>query len=266
MKVPKNLNRPLGLAAATTIAIGLAGAVPAQASPVAASASVTGGTLLIKGGHGSDNVTVDFAAAGSVAVELDGRRQSFDRRTFTTVSVSLGSGDDRFRVVSGGSPLTDVHLDIDAGDGDDAVAGGAASDTIFGGRGNDDLRGGSGNDVLFGGRGDDLVDGGVGTDTELLGSGDDVAGWLPGEGNDAVLGQSGTDTLLFDGSAGDEVMSLSANGRSAVFLRSPGSVRMDLDSVERVTANALGGVDSITVNDLSGTDVGQTTIDLSVAG
>ena len=38
---------------------------------------------------------------------------------------------------------------------------------------------------------------------------------------------------------------------------------MDLNSVEHIQLNALGGADNITVNDLSGTDSTQVAIDLS---
>src|SRR4051794_30874043 len=247
MNVSKSLGKPLGLAATAVLALGLAGVSPADASAAVAGATLIGDTLVITGGNGPDRVTVDFREPGSVGAELDGVRQSFGRRTFRVISVSLGSGDDRFDVDSGGSASTDVPLHIDAGNGSDTIVGGAGDDTIVGGNGDDHLRGGAGADVLFGDNGDDFVDGGVGTDTEVLGSGDDVAAWTPGEGSDAVFGQSGNDTLAFDGSPGDEVMSLSRNGTEAVFLRSPGSVRMDLDGVELVNTNALGGADTITV-------------------
>jgi len=248
MNLSKKLARPLSLAAAATLATGLSGALPAHATPLRASAAVSNGVLDITGGNGPDTVTVDFGNPDSVGVEIDGTRESFGRPTFATISASLGSGDDRFRVTTGGSALTDLPITVHGGDGDD------------------DLHGGAGADLLLGDRGDDTVDGGVGTDTELLGSGDDVAAWLPGEGSDAVFGQSGDDTLLFVGSNGDEVMSLSANGDRAVFLRSPGSVRMDLDGVEQVRVNALDGADAITVGDLSGTDVRRADLDLSARG
>ena len=38
---------------------------------------------------------------------------------------------------------------------------------------------------------------------------------------------------------------------------------MDVNGVERVNFNTLGGADTITVNDLTGTDVKQIAIDLS---
>ena len=37
---------------------------------------------------------------------------------------------------------------------------------------------------------------------------------------------------------------------------------MDLNSVERIELNALGGADNITINDLTGSDVKQVAIDL----
>lgn len=65
-------------------------------------------------------------------------------------------------------------VDINAGDGDDMVTGGAgndilrgqgADDTLAGGLGNDVLQGGNGDDTLLGGAGNDIMDGGSGTDT-----------------------------------------------------------------------------------------------------
>ena len=248
MDVQRKIRRSLGLAAAATLTAGITGFAPADASPAPAVVTVADGTLLIAGSNGDDRVVVDFTAADSVGVDLDGVRQNVARSTFRAISVSLRSGADRFSVISGGSALTDAPLVVDGGTGDD---------TLLGGRGGD---------VLLGDRGDDFVDGGVGTDTEVLGSGDDVAAWLPGEGNDVVDGGTGRDTLAFDGGGGDDVMSLSANGRAAVFLRSPGSIRMDLSEVERLAVHALAGADTVTVNDVSGTDVEETAVDLGVGG
>jgi hypothetical protein len=248
MKTSKNLRRSLGLAAAATMVAAYAGASPADAAPSPAAVTVAGGTLVVTGTDGDDVVVVDFGNPDSVGVDLDGVRQSVARRAFGAISVSLRSGDDTFRVISGGSALTDSALVVDGGNGDDHLLGGAGAD------------------VLVGGRGDDVVDGGAGKDTELLGSGDDVAAWLPGEASDEVDGGRGRDTLAFQGSSGDEVMSLSANGREAVFLRSPGSIRMDLTEVERLDVRALGGADTITLDDVSGTDLDETAIDLSVDG
>jgi hypothetical protein len=56
---------------------------------------------------------------------------------------------------------------------------------------------------------------------------------------------------------------LSANGQSALFLRSPGNIRMDLDGVERLDLATFGGSDAVTIGDLSGTEVTVAQIDLA---
>jgi hypothetical protein len=73
--------------------------------------------------------------------------------------------------------------------------------------------------------------------------------------------------LAFNGSNGDEQMSLTADGTSAIFLRSPGAIRMDLDGVERLALATLGGADAVTIGDLGGTALTVADINLSsVAG
>jgi hypothetical protein len=137
--------------------------------------------------------------------------------------------------------------------------------TIAGGNGDDTLEGGQGVETFSGGNGDDFVDGGKGNDRADLGRGDDTFRWDPGEGSDVIEGQSGSDTMLFNRAAANEDVTLSANGGRLTFFRNPGAVTMDTDDVETVDFNALGGTDNITVNDLSGTDVTQTNLDLAGA-
>ena len=48
--------------------------------------------------------------------------------------------------------------------------------------------------------------------------------------------------------------------------RDVGTITMDLNGVENIQFSALGGADTITVNDLTGTDVKQVNIDLSANG
>jgi Ca2+-binding RTX toxin-like protein len=267
MKEQCRTPRSVGRAAAATTLIGLAVTVAtapaAQAAPAPASASVSDHILSIHGTKGADQIDVDFTALDSVAVDLGyGDVRRFDLSGLRTVTVSLDSGDDRFRTITGGTPA-DLPMVVDAGTGADDVVTGAAADLIDGGSGDDHLLGGAGTDVLVGDRGADFVDGGVGNDDEQLGSGDDVAAWDPGEGSDLVDGGLGEDTLVFNGSNGDERMSLAPNGTSVVFLRSPGNVRMDLDDVERLDLATLGGADAVTVGDLTGTDLGEAHVDLA---
>ena len=52
----------------------------------------------------------------------------------------------------------------------------------------------------------------------------------------------------------------------ARFTRDVANIVMDLDDVEQIQFNALGGADKITVNNLAGTGVKQVSIDLAATG
>src|SRR5438094_42654 len=152
---------------------------------------------------------------------------------------------------------------LTGGSGADQLFGGAGNDTLLGKGGNDLLFGGAGNDTLLGGDGNDVIIGGRGNDTARLGAGDDTFVWNPGDASDVVEGQDGTDTLVFNGSNINEKIDISANGSRVRLTRDIANVTMDVNGIEHIQLNALGGADNITVNDLSGTDVTQVAIDLS---
>ena len=97
-----------------------------------------------------------------------------------------------------------------------------------------------------------------------MGAGNDTFVWNPGDGSDTVEGQGGTDTLQFNGSNVNENIDLSANGSRLRLSRDVGNVTMDVNGVEQVNVAALGGADTLTVNDLSGTGV--TGVNLDLAG
>ena len=123
--------------------------------------------------------------------------------------------------------------------------------------------GGPGTDIIFGGGENDTITGGDGDDTALMGAGNDTFIWNPGDDNDTIEGQTGTDTLQFNGANAAEAIDISANGGRIRFVRNIASVVMDLNDVEHITFNALGGADTITVNDLAGTDATLVTVDLA---
>ena len=125
------------------------------------------------------------------------------------------------------------------------------------------MNGGLGDDVLLGSEGDDLINGGDGNDTALMGAGDDTFVWNPGDDNDTLEGQAGFDTMLFNGANIAENIDISANGGRVRFFRNIANVTMDLNDVEAIDFNALGGADTIVVNDLSGTDVTEVNLDLA---
>jgi len=99
----------------------------------------------------------------------------------------------------------------------------------------------------------------------MMGAGDDTFVWNPGDGSDRVEGQGDRDAMIFNGADANEIVNISANGERVRFTRDVGSVTMDLNGVERVDFNALGGADKITVNDLSGTDLTELNLNLAAA-
>ncbi len=125
------------------------------------------------------------------------------------------------------------------------------------------MNGGLGADLFLGGEGNDLINGGDGDDVALMGAGDDTFVWNPGDDNDTLEGQAGGDTMLFNGANAAENIDISANGGRVLFFRNVANVLMDLNDVETIDFNALGGADSIVVNDLSGTDVVEVDTDLA---
>ena len=128
------------------------------------------------------------------------------------------------------------------------------------------MNGGLGDDIFLGSEGDDLINGGDGDDIALMGAGDDVFVWNPGDDNDTLEGQAGVDTMLFNGSNASENISIVANGGRVIFFRDVANVTMDLNDVETIDFNALGGADTINIGDLSGTDVTEINLNLAAAG
>jgi Ca2+-binding RTX toxin-like protein len=212
-------------------------------------------TDLNEGAGGTDTVEVNGGGgAEQFATTANGARVRFDRLNPAPFAIDIG---------------TSENLVLNANGGDDSfsASGNLAAliqITVDGGTGNDTILGSNGIDVLLGGDGDDFVDGQQGNDVAFLGAGDDDFQWDPGDGSDVVEGQDGADTMLFNGSGGAERFAAAANGGRVLFTRDLGNIVMDLDDVERFDLKALGGTDTTTVDDLSGTDV--TEIDVDLAG
>ena len=120
-------------------------------------------------------------------------------------------------------------------------------------------------ETLPGTAGKDTITGAGGNDKALMGGGNDVFIWGPGDGNDTIEGGTGIDTLDFDASAGSETIAIAGNVGRVLLSRNVGSVIMDLNDVERIELQALAGVDSITVGDVSGTDLKLVAVDLAGA-
>jgi hypothetical protein len=235
-------------------------ALAAAAAPGAAvaaehhlgSAKVVHDVLRVRGTDAGDRIALRLAAGQPGIVQVDfgddgSADRSFARAGISTIDINAGDGDDAVRIDESHGAFTDV-----------------IPTTISGGDGNDTIAGGSGNENLRGGDGHDVIDGNRGSDIGLMGDGDDTFVWDPGDGSDVVEGQDGADTMVFNGAGVPEQVDLSANGSRLRFFRTQGNVTMDTAGVERVDFNALGGADTVTVNNLAGTDV--TTVNVDLAG
>ena len=212
------------------------------------------GTDLMEGGAGTDTAEVNGGnGAETFTVTANGTRVRFDRLDPAPFAIDIGTSEN-------------LVVNMNGGDDSFSATGNLAAlikITVDGGAGNDTILGSNGNDTLLGGTGNDFIDGQQGNDTAFLGDGNDVFQWDPGDGSDTIEGQDGTDTMLFNGSAGNEIFTASANGSRLLFTRNLGNIVMDVNDVEVVTLNALGGADSVIVNDLSGTDVTQVNVNLA---
>jgi Ca2+-binding RTX toxin-like protein len=72
--------------------------------------------------------------------------------------------------------------------------------------------------------------------------------------------------MLFNGANVAENIDITGNGGRVVFFRNIANVTMDLNDVEAINFNALGGADHIVVNDLTHTDVVEVNLNLAAAG
>jgi Ca2+-binding RTX toxin-like protein len=244
---------PRSLMSSVVALVAVTGGLAVVASPAGAAydVDVRNQTLRITGNGASDRLAlrlsgdalqVDVGDNGSADFEVP--RDSFER-----IRVRAGGGNDLVRIDDSGGIFTDdVPTRID---------GQGGRDTLRGGRGAERLHSGAAADVLDGNGGDDVAD---------LGAGNDRFVWDPGDGSDVVEGQAGADAMTFNGSNASEQFDVSANGQRVRFVRNVANIVMDLDDVEEIDANALGGADGLTVSDLSGTDLTGVRADLAGDG
>jgi Ca2+-binding RTX toxin-like protein len=201
-------------------------------------------TVVINGGNGDESFTTTANGSRVRFDRLDPAPFAVDIGTSEKLVLNANGGNDNFSATGNLAALIQISVD--------------------GGAGDDTLLGSNGVDLLIGGDGNDLIDGQQGNDTALMGAGDDVFQWDPGDGSDVIEGQAGADTLLFNGSGANEIFAIAPNGSSRVlFTRNVGTITMDMDDVELLNLNALGGADTMTVNDLYGTDIVNVNVNLA---
>jgi hypothetical protein len=263
MQIKSRSKRPFQLTATVGVFALVALAVPVLSSAKGKKvdgvrADLKNGTLRVKGGDGGQQVALRLKAGDPSRIQVDAGDDgsadfSFDRGDVKAIKVRMGDGNDSARIDDANGAFTDaIPTTVAGADGDDSLEGGQVQIAAE-------------NETYKGGDGNDLVDGGKGADTAYLGDGNDTFRWDNGEGSDVIEGQDGTDTMVFNGAAIAENVTLTANGGRLNFFRLQGNVTMDTNDVEIVDDNPVGGADSVTVNDLTGTDVVQTNLDLAAA-
>lgn len=214
----------------------------------------------------AQTVHIDVNNKGNLVISLDGGDEGGElelkdienlKLQFGLAGATIELGDNAGEVlgseplaVSGGEGSDDIDastssqsVNIDAGTGDDAVTGGSAADTISGGEGSD---------VITGGGGDDVIDAGVGDDRVI---------WRAGDGNDTIDGGEGFDevALSLDETVPSS-LSIAADENGNVILISDDGSQLALDGVEDIVINAGSGGSTITIGDLTGTDIAQDTL------
>jgi Ca2+-binding RTX toxin-like protein len=200
-------------------------------------------TIIVNGTNGGDDIDVVGAGTSASVIGLTAQVNitNFEGANDSLVINALGGGD---VVTASTLPAGIIKLTLDGGPGNDTLLGSQGADVFLGGDGNDFILGDNGNDVAF------------------LGADNDVFQWDPGDGNDTIEGQAGADTLRFNGSNVSENMDIFANGGRVLLFRNVASVTLDLDDVENVQVNLLGGADLFNIGDLTGTDANDVFLDL----
>ncbi len=214
--------------------------------PITAVFDPNTGILTVTGNDADNSLVVGRDAAGTLrvnngSVPIQGGIATAANTVLIRVLGRGGNDQITLEQSAGGLPPGDLHGE----NGNDTLTGTSAADTLRGGPGADTLIGKGGNDNLFGGEASDTLI------------------WNPGDASDVIEGEGGIDTLVFNGANAAEQIDLSSNGTRLRFFRNVGSILLDVAGVEKVVFNALGGADTITVNDLAPTAVENVYLDLA---
>lgn len=174
-------------------------------------ATLANNILTVTGTDARDAIVLTNASS-ILSVQRNGPTETFDTTQINQIDILGNDGDDIIDLST-----IDIPTYVDAGIGNDRVAGGAANDTLTGGAGKDTLYGGDGNDrlngngspdKLFGQGGDDRLYGDAANDR--LDGGGNVDHLYGGDNNDTLFGGGSNDKLY--GGAGND--SLNGQGQS----------------------------------------------------
>ncbi len=225
----------------------------ADAAADSVKATIKGGVLTVAGTPGVDPITLRLQAGDPNTLEVDVGADGtadfrFNRQLFNAIAVNGRAGNDTIIADRSNGSFTDTATTFDGGDG------------------NDTLIGANGEERLVGGAGDDFLDGNQGVDSVAGGDGVDLVQWDPGDGSDIVDGCGGADRLVLNGSGANEIFDLAAVADHVRLSRNVGLVALDLDGIDTIELRTAGGTDTVTVNDLSGTDLTEIDTDLAAVG
>ena len=93
------------------------------------SASVADDTLTVGAGQGADRLALRLQAGAPGILQVDfgddgSAEHGFDRSTFSRIEVSMGSGNDQFRIDQVNGAFADEAATVDGRSGDDVLSGG----------------------------------------------------------------------------------------------------------------------------------------------
>ncbi|MCB0073272.1 MAG: hypothetical protein KDE20_17505, partial [Caldilineaceae bacterium] len=100
------------------------------------------------------------------------------------------------------------------------------------------------------------ITGGTGLDNLFGGADSDTFIWTTGDGSDVIEGETGADIVSTTHTAGADTLTVGASGTRVTL--GDGTDTLSVAGVERLNVNAGGGTDvgdTVTINDLSGTEV-----------
>ena len=153
----------------------------------------------------ANGIDVTFGASqiSGLTLALNGTGNN----SLETVSVTASTGADSIDLSNITVDTNDITgLYIDAGNGNDSIAGTNGADTILGGDGVDSIRGGAGADSIVAGNGNDTIIGGSGADLIAGGDGNDIYVYNATTDTDSVGAVSSMDTIT--GAAYNDVFDL----------------------------------------------------------
>ena len=222
-----------------------------EANAAGVTATVKKGVLAVTGTTSADAISLRLRAGDPTKLEVDlgadGTADfTFDRQRFQSIVVDGRAGDDNVVVNQTNGAFTDTEIT-----------------TFRGGDGNDTLLGGYGPETLAGGAGQDYLDGNQAADTIDAGTGADTVAWDPGDASDTITGGPDTDRLAFNGANIGENFDLATAGNHVQLTRDIAAVTLDLTALETLDLRTLGGADTLTVHDLTGTGLTQVNTDLA---